>query len=429
MSQMQKFDNGLIDATVFLAFKDDIGVSDGKYLLIGDKEFQELDGKPIRINGVDFPGTEGHTPMILNLRRVSIGRPVTPAFGAAHKAWEMWNHENGRPMQSSGDHLNGSLHVQGESAQASGDMQVVLVAEVTVMIPCLNGSLVGDVIARSIEVVQRLQISTISLGGGIALELLTLEQLPPAVHVVLSGKSNNEPLVQTILVSPHPLSSSKALGVQKFYEEGHAQQILYGMGMAPLMEREIPYFEFRNDAFVQLYRYGNYRQSIVSTSAGAESFLNNILELLMWEEGQTASEAAVVMGGATGILTRCKRHLPGRLKGAWDHTRPGPIKCWSDDILKVRNRIVHAAYAPSRKEAIDALAALDQLVAFIADRFAEDPVRGKYPRSIILSVGQSSLEKRGVWTNQLKSLQENHAHEWRLEFRNWSLALVDELSR
>lgn len=155
--------------------------------------------------------------------------------------------------------------------------------------------------------------------------------------------------------------------------------------------------------------------------------MTSILELMLWDEGATAAQGAGILGARDGIFVRTRRELSSRLGGTWDHTRAGPVQNWREKILRLRNTIVHSGHTATRVEALAALDALNELVVFIADRLSGQKVRAKYLRTIVLSVGQSSLSKRDAWTSRLEKMVKENEGKWRFEFLQWRDDLFDHM--
>jgi hypothetical protein len=189
-------------------------------------------------------------------------------------------------------------------------------------------------------------------------------------------------------------------------------------GVLPILQA-LPFFQFRTDARIELHRYGNYRQSIIASAAAAENLILTVLELLLWEEGMSPVQAVVKVGRIESILKRLKREMAPRLKGSWSEKDTGAVQDWHLNVLRVRNAVVHVGHEATRREALSALTALNSLVGHFADRFAVPEIQAKYPKTVILSLGQDSLARRHAWTSTLDSLSQAHAWEWRAEFGVW----------
>lgn len=212
--------NGLMRATFFLPIHDDIGIPEGRWLLIGDKEFPELADQPIMVGDAPMSGTEGHTPMELRLWRIEESYLPDRGFSAANIAFK----QSGRTSE---EELPSRPEEHGTRTR--------LVAEITTVIRRVNGVLVADALQKSIEMVQRVQTSVVTLTGGAIVEILTQEQLPFLVHAVISpGPPEPDAAGELGLLVTKPFPSSRELGVPQMLDAGTVQQVLVNTGFLPL---------------------------------------------------------------------------------------------------------------------------------------------------------------------------------------------------
>jgi hypothetical protein len=398
--------DGLARAAVFMPLPDAIGIPDGRYLFLGDPEFDELAGQPILLGDAPLAGSEGLTPIEVEFLRVE---SIDPAHCAVKAAYEACTNSPYFP----------SVHEHEEEMNLNPARTVTrLVAGVTLIVRSRDGRLVGEVIRRALELVQRLQLAYLTSVGGPAIESLTLERLPPLIPAVISPGPPAPPGPgHPAMFFTRPFPSSVDFS-WPLLDEQHVHQVVVNTGFARLILAR-PFFEFRNDAQVQLHRYGNYRQSVIASAAAAESLILTLIELLLWEEGASPSAAAEIVGGREGIVRITSRELPPRLRGAWNVDRSGPTKAWKDNIVTIRNQIVHGGRPVERKEALAALTALEGLVTFVGDRFAIRATQRQYPKTIMLSLGKASLERRGKWNSDLETLLNSSAGQWQIEFQTW----------
>jgi hypothetical protein len=210
-------------------------------------------------------------------------------------------------------------------------------------------------------------------------------------------------------------------------DDAQMDMVLGAMGVAPWIVTR-SFFEFRNDASIQLHRYGNYRQSIVATAAGAENLSLTLLQLMLWEEGTSVEQASDLFGPGRreGVVKLVRREFPERLKGSWSGGK-GPAARWVTDIVRLRNEIVHTAHPATREEALRALDALGAFVGLIADRLATHHVQNRYPKTVILSSFQHSLKSRDRWTDRLEVLKAQEG-DWQVDFLGWQEDVVEALS-
>lgn len=414
--------DGLARATIFLPIRDSLPLPEGKYLLLGD-ELPELAGKPVLVEAeeggmVAVPNSEGRSPIEVRLWRIE------DVAEEKHGTWAAT-----RACAASG--LVARQWAVPESA-ATG-RTVRLVVQVTLLIRKTEDTLQGAILEQGLEVVQRLQTAYNMIVGGPPAELLTQEQLPFLVPVVVSP-GPPQPLCpgNVQMLAPLPMATTMERfefsypTPEQLISSEEAGHVVMAAGALPL-QPALPLQQFRTDARVQLHRYGNYRQSIIASAAAAESFVSTIYEMMMWEEGLSPATAAQRLSRVEGIVKRTKREMSSRLGGTWDENRPGPVADWDTYIVKVRNAIVHAGHVATRPEALRALESLNAFVALFADRFAVRTVQRKLPKTAILSVPRSSFEKRHAWSKVLQELSDQHYGAWWHGFRVWQCELESQL--
>lgn len=416
--------DGLARATIFLPLRDPLPLPEGKYILLGD-ELPELAGKPVLVEAEDggvvaVPNSEGRAPIEIRLWRIEdVAAEQSETFAAA------------RACAASG--LVAQQWALPESATRGSTVQ--LVVQGTFLIRKTGDTLQGAILEQGLEFVQRLQTAYNMIVGGPPAELLTQEQLPFLVPVVVSP-GPPQPLrpgnVQ--MIAPLPMATTMErfefshLTSKQLLSEEEAGRIVMAAGALPL-QPALPVQQFRTDARVQLHRYGNYRQSIIASAAAAESFVSTIYEMMMWEEGVSPATAAQRVSRVESILKRTKREMSSRLGGMWDENRPGPVADWNTYILKVRNAIVHTGHAATRPEALRALESLNAFVGLFADRFAVRTVQRKLPKTAILSVPKSSFERRHAWSEVLQKLSDQNYGAWWHSFRVWQWELESQLGQ
>ncbi len=407
--------NGLARATVFLPLPDAIGLPDGKVLLIGDEEFSELAGQPIEVGGYALPETDGMTPIELEVWRIESPLAMDPSMRASFEACrrsDVARHEFREPADAS------------DTSQAFPTTSVVL--GITLLVRSHDGHLSGDVVGRALEIAQRLQLAYYMTNGGPAIETLTLERLPRLVPIAISPGPPSPPGPGNLTsLVPQPFPPSMRFEWPSVIDDAKMEMVLAAMGVAPLNVTRC-FFEFRNDASIQLHRYGNYRQSIVATAAAAENLIFTLLQLMLWEEGSSLEDARELLGRREGVVKLVRREFPERLKGSWSGGK-GPAARWVTDVVASRNKIVHAAHAPPRGEALRALDALGEFVSLIADTLATKHVQNRYPKTVILSSFKQSLNSRARWTKRLEAMQAQES-EWTVDFLGWQQDVVEALS-
>lgn len=420
-SEFVHIPDGLARATIFLPVRDVIGVPECKLLFLGEAAFGELAGQLVMSGDTPVPGSEGLTPIWVEFWRIEDSESPDPRLKAAATAYRRSTYCPAALRQT---------EPPDRTRVDSEHVSTTLVIGVTLLVRSRDGGRDiegGDILGRALECVGRQQTAYAMVVPGPAVEILTLEQLPPLVPVIFSpGPPAPIAPGNVTLFGTKPFPSSMRFNWPDLLDEAGIHQLVLTTGYITAVHW-LPSFQFRNDAQIQLHRYGNYRQSVIASAAAAESFVLPLLELLLWEEGQSPGAAAGIVGARDGILRIVRRELPPRLKGSWNEQRPGPMKSWIDDVLRIRNAIVHGGREATRQEALAALDAVHTLVGFIADRFAEPRVQKLYPKTIIVSVGKMTLEKRQAWSKELEQLRAEHEKDWRAEFLTWRIDLVNEL--
>lgn len=188
-----------------------------------------------------------------------------------------------------------------------------------------------------------------------------------------------------------------------------------------------PFMAWRDryaDANRALLINGDYPQAVVLAATSSEVFLDGLLSLLMWEERLDADAAAARFEEGK-LVKRVAAEFPARLPGNWDVNGNGPVAQWFRATYRLRHRVVHGGYEPSRVEAEAALKAAHGLNNFAFNRLAAH--RNKYPRATLMSVAEAGLAKRGAWNGKIKKFSEEVApteDNWTLSFSKYRKDLV-----
>ena len=185
-----------------------------------------------------------------------------------------------------------------------------------------------------------------------------------------------------------------------------------GMPFVPWRERLV-------EAARALYIHGEYAQAVTLTQTACEVFLDTLLLLLLWEERITPSGAAQLLEEGK-LARRIKTDFQSRLGGNWQLEGSGDVAQWFQRTARLRNRVVHGGYLPSRLEAEDAYNAAFPLEKFAFGRLVEK--RNRYPRVTLLTVAQSGLERRSLWRGQIKRFAEQTAlgePDWLQQVRDY----------
>ena len=136
-----------------------------------------------------------------------------------------------------------------------------------------------------------------------------------------------------------------------------------------------------------LYVQGDRGVAVVLANTASEVLLDSILALLLWEEGALPVEAAILFEEGKA-LARLKSQVAPRLKGNWSLNQ-GPVGEWYTNAHRLRHRVVHGGYTPTRAEAVHALDVVHNLERFLFDRLANQ--RTRYPRATLMTVAEQGL--------------------------------------
>jgi hypothetical protein len=189
-------------------------------------------------------------------------------------------------------------------------------------------------------------------------------------------------------------------------------EIRRGMPFVPWRERLI-------EADRALHIHGEYAQAVTLTQTACEVFLDTLLSLLLWEEHVTPSNAAQLLEEGK-VVRRIKAELQSRLGGNWQLEGKGDVARWFQQTARLRNRVVHGGYLPSRLEAENAYGTALPLEKFAFGRLVEK--RNKYPRATLMTIAQSGLERRGLWRGRIRNFAEQVAPsepDWRQQVREY----------
>jgi hypothetical protein len=179
------------------------------------------------------------------------------------------------------------------------------------------------------------------------------------------------------------------------------------------------------DAVGALQTRGDTVASVLAGQTASEVLLDGMLSLLMWEEGVEPEVAAQAFEEGQAV-TRMSREMPARLKGVWTTTGSGSVAQWFEDSYKLRHRVVHGGYTPSRIEAEAALGACSRLRTHLLDRLSAR--RNAYMRATLMTVGEPGLLRRGLWAGKIREFAEGPAQSepnWRESFHGWHIKFVE----
>jgi hypothetical protein len=306
---------------------------------------------------------------------------------------------------------------------ASLDSHISLV-EATVPSPLPHdAAAVDDALDFALTVVQGVQRAIAELNRT-PIRLVNRAHLPPMIpifsgEVTLGASSTGPPRF-----IPHFIEGSAAppvyglapaeldrANVEKLARVINQLATGYAFGAASDLIRE---------ALTQYRLDGNARSTIATLATAAEVLLNTLLLHLVWEEGWTPTSAADIFSGRQGHRGRVAQYIAPRLGGGWDATGDGPVGHYFKDLVRLRNRVVHAGHIPTPAELAQAWDAYRALERFIGDRLSDQSKLYKYPRTAFVWCGETGLRRRGRWSARFRNFVEDPSQpNWIRSFSRW----------
>lgn len=172
------------------------------------------------------------------------------------------------------------------------------------------------------------------------------------------------------------------------------------------------------EAKIALRRDGDYSSAVTHAQTSLEALFDNLLTLMLWEEGVDPTRAAIEEFSLEMTLhRRVQRNYPNRLGGNWNPDGSGPIAKWRTKVVKLRNRVVHAGYIPSRKESEEAIEVSTEVFRFLTERLAGAVDR--YPKSALLTIGLEGIGAYGSVSQELRDLAASDNGEWLRSYADW----------
>jgi hypothetical protein len=265
----------------------------------------------------------------------------------------------------------------------------------------------SDAFDRSVEAINRVVRAYRGSAYGLIPEV-TRERLPFSISFAtraITGGDWAGPVLMLLHFQPRDVSPDVMSEEELERFSAHLQLVQTNHPLYTYTERAL-------DSHIALQREGDTKTALILTQIAIESLLDTVLSLMLWEENMPPEDAANdVFAG--GFVTRLRKHFASRLGGLWDVTSPGAIHDLVNDVIRVRGRVVHADYMPTRDEAWQAIAAATALDEFIRDRLADR--RNRYPKTTILFLGDEGLQGRGLWGGKI----ERFAHDNAADIPNW----------
>lgn len=169
---------------------------------------------------------------------------------------------------------------------------------------------------------------------------------------------------------------------------------------------------------------GDHAGAIVALATACEVCLDSLLSALLWESGQSPSQAA--KGWNNSAAKRAKTRFAPLLGGNWNLNTSEPLREWLELVARPRHRIVHAGEGADCVAAGNARRATDGLTAFIAELLIK---RGSdYPKTVSLLLGRESISRfGGADTETLLATHAQHNDTWERKYRKWRQSWLDQI--
>jgi len=251
--------------------------------------------------------------------------------------------------------------------------------------------------------------------------LVTYDNSPPAVPwVVREWRKNQLVSVKRGLLMLH-FHSPEEFAIPELDEEALNSVGGYLQALSNDFVG-LPYIEHRLEARRAITLNGQYGVGVILAYAATEVLFDSVLKLLLWEEGLSARESANRYFKA-GLRHRVRTAFHPRVGGQWALNGSSPIGRWAQELAPVRHRVVHAAYVPTRTEALNALALTESVEDFLSARVARST---PFPRTALLLLGKRRLKERGLWSRRFEAIQ-SAQEEWFPQFELWQKKLTEAI--
>lgn len=221
--------------------------------------------------------------------------------------------------------------------------------------------------------------------------------------------------------------------LQAGFVDNHQRQAMLERSILPQSMNDLNKLEIANIAgpfddhtlMVQeadaAFSRGLNRSAMVMIASAVETLLNTLLQLLDWESNILPEDSAEQWDELDSIVTRVKSTFPGILGGSWTFDdRAKSLRDWEENIVRVRNDVVHGSRIPSDKEVERAFHTMNTLVSNLVDRLTNERNRNKFIRTAFLLAGHEGLEKRDALTKKLRRLQNDPSEpNWNESALTW----------
>lgn len=173
-----------------------------------------------------------------------------------------------------------------------------------------------------------------------------------------------------------------------------------------------------------LYVRGQYFDATTNAITFVESFVTAFATCLLWEENFKDPKSSTPEDAASFFSFESRSNivenvLQPRIGGDWSSDN-SVWTTWKRGARQLRHRIVHTGYTPTRREASAAVADSMFVQEWILSR-ASEQLRN-YPRTCLITMGDTGLKSRDKWTRFIVNFHEQHAStepDWRKSHADW----------
>ncbi|WP_176702697.1 hypothetical protein [Actinomyces vulturis] len=365
--------------------------------------------------------SEGKNFVVLKTRTVRLEKEYPSDFVQAQIAVDTVLSE----ILSSGDILN----KQFEPGSQKRDWTVIEAStfDDTRFLTDDQRSVVPDPLTRCIEVlIDFYKVLRIQKWSPVS--LLTYERLNPIVVQVREDLVDNRHRAELLIRLNHfnygPALNARSISREEFYGMSY---------LADRLRNNDPFLqsrEYRLNALFEFKRRGYYDQAIIQIAMSSEVLLSAIGRMILWEGASDGRlHISEVPSYWKGMLKDRIKKIYGRyLSTKWSYNSNAMTQ-WDERIVKIRNKVVHEGYYPSRIEILQAFQAADNLEFYLADCLEE--VFLHFPKTSYCYIGRQDLLRRFdgcVLKFFLPTVHEEELH-WLQSFHAWSQELSQNYSR
>lgn len=171
---------------------------------------------------------------------------------------------------------------------------------------------------------------------------------------------------------------------------------------------------------------GNYALAIVLYASSCETFLDELVQHMLWEQNLAPHEAV------PHFMRKDRPHMPKGIVSLVaseihplfsDQARADGVasefQSWKEDVVDMRNRVIHAGYAPTVDETDKAADSVQRLFEHIGNELFD--IRNRYPVTCLALLGEDGLERRGSYQELLnREPSLDYVINRMQTFRRWS---------